>query len=70
VSDPPVQRRSASVSGRVSGRDQRMATCVGGLGERERPAARGTRSAHALAHAFRLPRTPHELAHALAHATR
>jgi len=32
--------------------------------------ARDTRSAHALAHAFRLPRTPHEHAHALAHATR
>jgi len=28
------------------------------------------RSAHALAHAFRLPHTPHEHARALAHATR
>jgi hypothetical protein len=56
------QRRSAGVrvSGRVSVSDQRTAGCVGDSRVRERCAA----------HALRIPRTAHELAHALAHATR
>jgi hypothetical protein len=64
----PGQRRSASVpvSGSVSESDHRGAACVGGFRERVRPAAPEPPSPHA----FRLPRAPHELAHALALATR
>jgi hypothetical protein len=54
------------VSGSVSA--QRVAASVRGLSERERPAARGTLTPSP--HVFRLPRTPHEHAHALAHAAR
>ena len=57
----PSQRRSARVcvSGSVSVSDQRKAASVGGSRERER---------HATLSVF--PQDAHELAHALAHATR
>ncbi|HEX7500778.1 MAG TPA: hypothetical protein VF524_10820, partial [Polyangia bacterium] len=63
-----VKRRPTSVvvSGSVSG--QRNATSVGGSRERARLATR--RALTPSLHAARLPRTPHELAHALAHAAR
>jgi len=61
-------RRPASVGGSGSVSDQQSAACVGGSRERARPATPGALTPSP--HAFRLPRTPHEHAHALAHATR
>ncbi|HJX63903.1 MAG TPA: hypothetical protein VJ860_08105 [Polyangia bacterium] len=78
ASDLPEQRKSVSVSGHGSVSDQRNAACVGdsrdgrakrgaggvGCPSRSPPGVSGTRIA------FRIPRNAHELAHALAHATR
>ena len=52
----------------MSGSAQRIAVRVGGLRERARLAARAALTPSP--HAFRPPRTPHELAHPHAHATR
>ena len=51
---------------------RRFAVGVGDLRERVRPAVplHSVYPLFASAHAFRIPRTPHELAHALAHAAR
>ena len=67
----PVWRRLAyPVSGSVSVFGGRFAVGVGDLRERVRPAVPLHRVYPARAHALRIPRTPHELAHALAHAAR
>jgi hypothetical protein len=62
VGCPSRSPSGVSVSGSVS--DRRHAVCVGDWCEQ--PAMCGALTPYA----FRLPRTPHELAHALAHATR
>jgi hypothetical protein len=48
---------SVGVSGSVSGSGQRLAASVGGLGERERHAARGSRAEHRSRPRSRLPRS-------------
>jgi hypothetical protein len=62
----PGQHRPASVSGGGSVSAERRAACVGDSRVSERHADRGPPAPYA----FRLPRSPHELAHALALAAR